>query len=286
MLTPEQQEIRRTGIGGSELAAVAGMSKYAGAHHVWLCKKGLAHEIEDTHHVQRGRFLEPGILDWYAYREQRQVLNPGTLRHPESSVILATPDGLAMHGNNSSPPVALEVKCPSLPFEWGRDWTDDIPKRHIPQVMAECAVLEVEQAHVIAFHSGDIHIHPISFNADLFDALRVIAERFWRDFVVADREPPMDYHETTSKWLGERFPDVMGEMIVANEEQDELARDLFSIRQQMKSLKERLATLVNTFKRQIGENEGIRSRDNDWRMTWRKTKKGSRRFVPWQSKAA
>ena len=54
---------RNKGVGGSELAAVLGLSPYETPYDVWLRKTGQSDPIEDNQYMKRGRILEPIIAD-------------------------------------------------------------------------------------------------------------------------------------------------------------------------------------------------------------------------------
>ena len=66
-------EARKSGLGGSDIAAVLGLSKWASPMDVWYQKRGLVDPLEESNAMRRGRLLEPAIAEWYAEETGLQV---------------------------------------------------------------------------------------------------------------------------------------------------------------------------------------------------------------------
>jgi putative phage-type endonuclease len=93
-LTPEQLELRRSGIGGSDIAAILGLSPYATPLDVFRSK--VENYVQsDSWAFRRGRLLEPVVAQIYAEETGAMLREVGTLRHPDRSIVLATPDRIA-----------------------------------------------------------------------------------------------------------------------------------------------------------------------------------------------
>lgn len=202
MLTPEQQSIRRQGIGGSEIAAVCGLNPWSKPIDIWLTKMGRA-TFEPSFHLERGTYLEDGFLAWYAARFRRHLIEkPGTLVHPVHPIVIATPDAVADRT------CVVEIKAPNwrTGADWGEPDTDQIPDYYQPQPQWEMAVTGTKEADVVAFLDGDIRRFRVQFDEELFGALLEQAERFWRNYVMPDRPPPEDGSESYSEYLARRFP--------------------------------------------------------------------------------
>lgn len=222
MLTREQLELRKTGIGGSDIAAVIGENPWSSPLDVYLDKKGLVPRKELTPAMECGQFFEPGILSIYERRKNRIVTPCETLRYP-NSIIFATPDGQTVDDTGAR--VGLEVKLPArTAHHWGEAGTDQIPKYYLAQTQFEAAVLCASSVDVAAYRYGDVSIYTVPFNSRLFDALRHAAERFWRDHVLADKPPPADSSERTREWLEKTYPRALSPRIEITQEIEELAR--------------------------------------------------------------
>ena len=56
---------RRKGLGGSDIAAILGISKWRTPMDVWVEKMGLVEPSEESYAMMRGRILEDAIAQWY-----------------------------------------------------------------------------------------------------------------------------------------------------------------------------------------------------------------------------
>ncbi len=71
MLTPEQKEARKAGIGGSDVAAILGLSPWKSAHMLYLEKRGEWEEPEkDSEVIHFGNVLEDVVANEYARRKK------------------------------------------------------------------------------------------------------------------------------------------------------------------------------------------------------------------------
>lgn len=256
-LTQEQLELRKKGITGSNIAAVVGLDPYRGPFDVYLDYKGLSDPLEMSHHLERGIFLEPAIINWFSHRTNRQVENPGTLVHPEHPICIATPDGIS-HINGDDRRV-LEIKSPGRFKEddWGEPGTDNIPEYYIPQIMWECAVTGLKDADVVAFVDGNIDIYKVPFNKDLFEALLESANRFWNDNILKDEPPAPDGSEKTRQWLLNRYPQSMGRIIEATPDVAKFAEIYIQARDMEKEIEDRKKAAANNLRLAMEDAETL-----------------------------
>jgi putative phage-type endonuclease len=259
MLSQEQLEMRLTGVTGSEIAAVAGLSPYAGPLDIWLLKKQLAESIEDNYHTERGNFFEPAMLSWYAYRwyayRTKQTLRyPGTLRHPKHNVVIATPDA-------ATDRCGVEAKAPSRRtwHQWGEPGTDDVPEHYALQATFEAAVLGLPSVDVVTVLDDDLAVFPVRFDEELFAALLGIAERFWHDHVLADVPPPPDASKRARAWLLKEHPKSTLPLIDASEKMIELAREYDKARAAETEAEKRREALGNQLRMLLEDHAGARA---------------------------
>lgn len=93
---------RTTYIGGSDVAAILGLSPYSSPLDVWRGKRGLVPPLVQTERMRWGHLLESAILAEYAVTTDAQrvtetpdgVSYGGTLRHPEHGWAAANVDGV------------------------------------------------------------------------------------------------------------------------------------------------------------------------------------------------
>lgn len=278
MLSAEQQKLRADGIGGSEIAAVAGLSPWMRPIDVWQRKVEPPADV-DTAHTRRGTFLEEGLRRWYAAETGYRVEPGATLRHPTIARVIATPDGLCYEQGKGRPRHVLELKSPGARTEghWGEHGTDQIPDYYVPQVTWEMAAAEVEQADVAALIDGELRIYSLPFDAELFGQLVEVADKFWRDHVEKRTPPPVEGTPSYTDFLKRRFPRSVGVTLSADEHINALARELREIEAQ----EERAEQIRNEIRAYMQDADAL---DGDgFRVTYRTSK--DRESVAWKALA-
>jgi putative phage-type endonuclease len=115
---------RREGIGGSEAAAVLGLSPFQTPLQVWAEKLGFAEPQEESERMQWGRRLEPLLAERYAEETERLLEAPDPYRihvHPDTPYLRATLDRVIVSAEASKRvPAPLELKTTGYQFldEW------------------------------------------------------------------------------------------------------------------------------------------------------------------------
>lgn len=241
MLTPEQVELRQSGIGSSDVAALFGMSYQRQPIDVYLEKIGEAEPFAANERTSRGSDLESMVLGWY--HEDVGGLSwqrPSTLRRTDRTWHLLTPD--AIRGTRVRGPRPLledpltgalvawpREACEIKTHGWraGRDYgdegTDDVPDRVRLQVAWQMSGLELGQISVVALI--DTHLlraFPCARDLELEGYLLEEAERFWIEHVLERRPPDPDGTESFKRYIEGRFADT-GEVVEATPELLDLA---------------------------------------------------------------
>lgn len=191
MLTALQVANRKRGIGGSDAAAVIGLSPWRTPYDVWAEKSGLAAPFEGNEHTRAGELLEPVILQMYANRTGNEVRKPIgedgaplTLFHREHDFILCHPDGLVVDSER-----LVECKNTKSDYEWGPEGTDQIPISHLIQVNHNMLVTGFEVADVAVLIAGwDFRVYEIRASKAIQRHLIEREGAFWRD--VMEGRPP------------------------------------------------------------------------------------------------
>jgi len=183
MLTDEQKELRKHHVTGTDIARILNLSPYGGPLTVWGEKLGLLESVEPTEAMERGTYLERGILDWYAAKTGAKLRMPGTVVHRKYPLIAATPDAIAVYGLSEYRAVDAKAPTPWTQRQWGEDGSDDIPEHYIPQAIFESAVAETTQTDVTADIGTALRIYPVKYDDELFQIFREAAEKFWRHHV-------------------------------------------------------------------------------------------------------
>jgi len=204
--SPAWDYLRATRLGGSEVAAVVGLSKWATPYSLWHRKAGMRHghpllpeeDIGDSPMIEWGNRLEEVVGEKLIenHPDLSLVASPGTFAHVERDWQLANPDLLGddpdLPDTDGQPrPVIGEVKTAAYGHAWGADGTDEIPLYYRCQCQWYMDVMGAEYAILCVLIGGnDYREYKIPF--DLADALylRSHGEAFMKS-VRDGVEPPV-----------------------------------------------------------------------------------------------
>jgi putative phage-type endonuclease len=115
MKTEQFHEERRSGIGGSDIAVILGISPFGKTtEDIWRDKLGLSMPLEETGPMKRGTRLEKVAIEEYSNATGREIATGQQLyRHPLRSHMIAHLDGQIMDEAGQWSGV-LEVKIPNV----------------------------------------------------------------------------------------------------------------------------------------------------------------------------
>lgn len=120
MTQPNRQEwlqARRSGIGGSDAAAIVGLSPYRTALDIYHEKVGAVADDEQTPSQKRGLLLEDVVVQAYTALTGKQVRRQAQRTHGSFPFIIANIDRQIFANGDPRGTGLLEVKCPSIrPF--------------------------------------------------------------------------------------------------------------------------------------------------------------------------
>lgn len=274
MLTSEQQIFRRSGLGGSDVAAICGLSPFRKPIDVYLEKtaEGVPDDSPPSDAQRFGSVLEPVIADEYERRHDAIVVGPFTsMRVPCRPWQLFTLDRLVLRrGSDALLPSrglpshdsierVLEIKTAGIgtASTYGDDGTDELPAHVICQVAWYLSAVGVEQATVAALiNTSDYREFHVQRDRALESYLLDEARRFWKR--VEERNPPTpDGSESFTRYLRDRFSSTSGYVLPATPETDAAAWQLRKLRQTIKRLEEQAATAEQILKVAIGDADGI-----------------------------
>lgn len=180
---------RRNFLGASDVAAVLGVSPWAGPLDVYLNKVCNA-EVPESRAMRRGTAMEPVIADWYAEETGREIQNPGTTAiqiHPDIPFLSATLDRLIVGDERGRAP--LEIKSVGG-WKSREEWEIDPPLHYQVQVQIQMAVIGASWGALCGgFAATDEIIHrDLDFDTGFFAAAVPVLEEFWR--CVQKKTPP------------------------------------------------------------------------------------------------
>ena len=267
-LTAEQLEIRRRGLGSSDIAAVAGLNPWRKPIDVYLEKTGRAEASVPTMRTRVGHALEERIAELYA-EDLGYVLHetmlPGTTVVSEAEPwLVATPDFIA-HDIDRAPRI-VEVKV--VGARLAHHWSDGLPDYVLAQILHQQRVTGIRLGTCAALIGGtDFQTFDCPYLLEVADDLAEIGRVFWYEHVLKDIPPPIDGSESWRAYAARRWPSDSKPMLAATEEAEALAKRLAEARARETFAADERAVCETELKALIGDHAGIRG--SSWQVTWK-----------------
>lgn len=282
MLTAEQISQRFQGIGGSDAAAVCGVSKFRTPLQVFLEKTRQKTFLDETkkHIFERGHTLEP--LIGALFKEHAGIdyepINE-TKKHPEHNFMIANVDGYVPSSKR-----LLEIKHINKfnAHQWGDIFSDQIPNDYLIQVNHYLNVFDLEKAYVavlfgdtsfldilasvvkhlgvdyvaknIDLHEVDFRIYTVERNKNLSKSVIETEKCFWYDHVEKNIQPTC----TSLDDLRLLFPQAQAGKVIQATHEIVLLRDrLKQIDEHVAPLEDEKERIKITLQEKIGDAECV-----------------------------
>jgi putative phage-type endonuclease len=206
--SPEWHSARRDGLGGSEIAAVMGLSPFESRFSLWHRKAGRLGPVAQNDEMYWGTVLEPVVAAEFGRRHPELVLTPsGMWRHHERTYQLGQPDRLLGDGD------LLEVKTARYDDDWGTEGTDEIPVYYRAQVQWYLDCLGARRCHVAVLITGtDYREYLVEYDPTDAEAMRAAAVEFMASLHTGTR-PDIDEHSATYEAVRALHPDIHPESV-------------------------------------------------------------------------
>lgn len=181
---PQWLEERRKGIGGSDVAAILGLSPWKTPFAVYQEKRREVADWNGNEATDWGKRMEPAIRQWYSDTTGRIVRVPDKIMfHPVHTFMLASLDGLTDDER------IVEIKTARSARGWGEPGTNEIPDYYLVQVMHYLAVTGFPVADLpVSIGGGSPELYEIPADNELIEMIIDAEGSFWRQ--VQDGIPP------------------------------------------------------------------------------------------------
>lgn len=183
-----QQPDRSTYIGGSDAAAILGVSPWQTAYQLWAEKTGLVVKQDDPAKAKifaRGKRLEPVVLQMFEDETGLKVEHRNRrFQDPEFPFLAAEIDGETGDEN-----IDAKTAQPFARHLWGEPGSDDIPLYYTAQFMHGLMVTGRQVCHVAAMIGlDDFRVFRIERDDELVAVMREKELKFWS--MVQSQTPP------------------------------------------------------------------------------------------------
>ena len=281
--------VRRSGIGSSDAATVAGLNRWKTPLDLYLEKRGLVEPEPASEAAEWGTILEPTILREFARRNRLSVVGRahdgtpvvfledgalgmyvptaaerllGTLRHPDHPWMMCHLDGVALSEDGVEIIGIVEAKTTGAyrSGEWG-DADDAIPEEYVVQTQHALEIVRAITgrtlpAYVPVLIGGQKwRQYTVHYDAELVASLIEIEREFWAR-VEAGNPPPAEADERGARALAKLYPHHdEGREIVAEpgSELEALARQLADAKAALADAEVRVTAAENAIKERMAD---------------------------------
>lgn len=260
---------RMHGLGGSDIAAIVGLSKFKTPYDVWLSKQPGA-PIEDERDkpwLYWGAVLEDMVAKEYALRTGAKIQRVNAqLVHPDHHFALANIDRAVVNpeirGNvrwldgRLTTDRILECKTANgfAASVWGADGTDQVPDAYLCQTQWYMGITGARYADLAVLIGGsDYRRFTIEVDAELFADLLTEAAAFWRLVEAGIAPDPQTVADAQNRWPQH----LKAKTTMATAGAARAVQELADIKERMADLKEREDALKLTIMAEMQDAETL-----------------------------
>lgn len=218
-------------IGGSDVAAILGVSKWKTPYALWCEKKGQASEPSTPERdkvLNRGKRLEPYIVAMVA-EEYGMIATDKNRIYTDAEHDFMRCEIDVEFGNENG---EIKTVHPFASREWGQELSDDLPLAYVAQCQWGLMITGRKVCHVFALIGDDLRRYKVTRDDVLIRGIRAKVFNFWHNHVLADVAPdPVNSHDVLAAYDG-----ISGKVIEADTELLTRINQLRACKERMKEL--------------------------------------------------
>lgn len=269
---------RRTGIGGSDVAGILGLSPWESPWSIWTDKVGIAPLDERPNQAQEfGKRAEPMLQAWFEDRTGLKVHGTqAEYTDPDRPWMRVTLDGEAFvpDTDGSICPhldervAVVEFKATSEP---AGTWDIAVPVMYQCQAQWAMAITGATRCAFgvlhIAFGRPEFHVY--WFDRDDEDIATIIeaCDRFWHDHVLTGIPPEADAHDATRTAISDAYDRPTEETVAADDDLTGRVQRIVRLKADIAAIEVELAEHENTIRAALGNATVLAAPDTEGRLT-------------------
>lgn len=245
---------RRNGIGGSDLSAICGLSKWRTPVHVYLEKLGEAPEGQLSEAAEWGTRLEPLIADKFASEHPEWAITEKKVIycHPEHRWALGNLDRMIICPKRGRGILEIKTASEFLRHEWD---DGNIPDYYYVQLQWYLYVTGLDWGYFATLIGGNKYReYEVFRDEELIHQLVRLASDFWHHYVLVRKCPPVDGSEACKTLLNRLYPEGQSSIMLPAEEAEQVDTYL-TLKIQLKQLDEQITAIENHLKSKLGHHE-------------------------------
>jgi len=257
----EWLELRRTGLGASDMAAVLGVSPYKTPYQLWAEKTGATPEQKVGDAARRGVILEDAVGRYY--EEERGVKlrkSNGVVRLKSNPRLMASLDRTIV----GEPKGIVEIKTSASP-RWSM-WP--VPPEVMIQVHVQMGIVGAKWCDVVALLGGLVFkIERVQFDPTLWAQILWSAEKF---LLAVDTKTPPALEALDAQAFALATPQASDEYAAADESLESVYRQLREVNTEIHFLEQKKGSLEIVLKEAIGDKAGLAGAG--WTAHWKQAR--------------
>jgi putative phage-type endonuclease len=276
MLTLEQKLRRQSSIGASEVAAILGLDTKKTGLDVWLSKRTAPTEEQESEASLMGNLLEPVVAQRYSLIHPDRVLKECETLFGSEPFFTATPDRLVQQLGDPARYIGgveqewlLEIKTRSMftAKTFGEPGTDQVPPEVLCQVMWQMGIANMDYAEVALLVDGRRYAeYSVHFDKSAFDAMQEQARAWWVRHIINGEEPEIRGSAAVD-YLRDKFRDVQGDVLQAEQHDEQIMLAYHSAKQRAKQAEAEIESLQSVIMQRIGHAPGLKGETGS--LSWR-----------------
>jgi putative phage-type endonuclease len=189
-------EERRKGIGGSDVAAILGLSPWKSAYQVYREKRKEVEDFQGNEATDWGKRMEPAIRQWYSDQTGRSVRLPDKIMYSDKyPFMLASLDGFTDCGR------VVEIKTARSGKGWGEPGTNEIPDYYAVQCHHYMAVTGFEVTDLpVSIGGGSPALYELPADKEIQEMIIEAEAAFWQRVVDGNPPDPVTYADAVQRF--------------------------------------------------------------------------------------
>jgi putative phage-type endonuclease len=270
MSREEWLAFRRGSIGGSEAAALVGLSRWASPFTVWADKLGMTEAKPENEAMRIGKDLEEYVAKRWCEATGKKVRRENNfLVNPDYPFAHATVDRLVI-GEDAG----LECKTTTLDYDFS---AGKIPDWYYAQCVHYMATLGFDRMYlaILDLRHRKFYWFKIERNEEEVKSLMEQEERFWNDHVLKQIPPETDGSEASGNAVRALYndPALQEDTPVLLHEMGDLLERYMATKIQMNALKMEQEEIEQKVQAKLGNS--TLGTTNDYKVTWKFSERSS-----------
>lgn len=263
-------ELRKGGIGSSDVGTILGLNKWQTPYQLWRQKKGIDPAPQESFAMRAGHYLEDAVSRFYADETGNEIIKASAgdwlIVNNERPYLRVSPDrtywpkGMSRRACNKG-----IVECKTTQMEVDGD---SLPQHWFCQLQYQLGVAELERGAIAWLTAGrDFGYRDLAFDREFYEWIIEEVTRFWMDNIIGGAEPMAINVEDV---LLKNPRHVEGKIITADDALLAYCAELKEIREELATLDTRKKELEAHIKMSMGDAEAVIVPGTDKAVcTWR-----------------